>query len=403
MNIVNVSSSTTLTSGTEARCDSTSAAFTLTFPTSPTDGDLIRVVDWKRKFDVHAVTVNVGSKTINGSSTMVLSIPGTTYEFTYLSASNEWLVFFNQIFSPNVIQSVTASGPITASIADNNLTLALSGAISGTVTGLSDGQFLVAEGTTWVNKSLTSTDLGITDNPTTVALSVNKGNLTETGSSVLQITNGTNAVLKNTTIQVNQSTASTSGYLSSTDWSTFNNKIGTITTTTPALSISGNAINLANQAANKVLAGAASGGSSLPAFRSLVSADILPAILSGTFTQGMIAVYNNANFLADTALTWLSNKLTVAGLIATQGIQIDETVAAQTCGTTTLGTNGIATVLTTAVAANSRIFLSYGAKSGISSATLNSQNIVVGTSFRIQSSSVFDRSVVYWLLINPAS
>lgn len=51
------------------------------------------------------------------------------------------------------------------------------------------------------------------------------GNLSETGSSILTITGGTGAVIgSGTTIQVAQASATTSGFLSSTDWSTFNGK-----------------------------------------------------------------------------------------------------------------------------------------------------------------------------------
>jgi hypothetical protein len=51
------------------------------------------------------------------------------------------------------------------------------------------------------------------------------GNITESTSSVLTITGGSNAVLgTGATIQVKQATSAQSGYLSNTDWSTFNNK-----------------------------------------------------------------------------------------------------------------------------------------------------------------------------------
>jgi hypothetical protein len=79
------------------------------------------------------------------------------------------------------------------------------------------------------------------------------GNLTETVSSVLTITGGTGAVIgSGTTIQMSQAGAGSDGYLSSTDWNTFNNKqpAGTYVTsvtgsapiassggTTPAISI----------------------------------------------------------------------------------------------------------------------------------------------------------------------
>jgi hypothetical protein len=79
------------------------------------------------------------------------------------------------------------------------------------------------------------------------------GNLTETISSILTITGGTGAVVgSGTTIQVLQAGAAQDGFLSSTDWNTFNNKqpAGTYVTsvtgsapiassggTTPAISI----------------------------------------------------------------------------------------------------------------------------------------------------------------------
>lgn len=51
-----------------------------------------------------------------------------------------------------------------------------------------------------------------------------QGNLTETGSSVLTITGGTSATIGNCSLQVKQSSTTVDGYLSSTDFNTFNNK-----------------------------------------------------------------------------------------------------------------------------------------------------------------------------------
>jgi len=54
---------------------------------------------------------------------------------------------------------------------------------------------------------------------------VTSGNLTESTSSILTITGGTGAVLgSGTSIQVKQASGSQSGYLSSANWTTFNNK-----------------------------------------------------------------------------------------------------------------------------------------------------------------------------------
>jgi hypothetical protein len=64
-----------------------------------------------------------------------------------------------------------------------------------------------------------------------------KGDLTEATSSVLTITSGTGAVIgTGTTIQVSQAGSSSSGYLSSTDWTAFNGKQSAITLTTTGTS-----------------------------------------------------------------------------------------------------------------------------------------------------------------------
>jgi hypothetical protein len=65
----------------------------------------------------------------------------------------------------------------------------------------------------------------------TFANAYTSGNLTETGSNVLTITGGTNSVLgSGAMVQVKQAGSSQNGFLSSTDWTTFNNKLSSIDT-----------------------------------------------------------------------------------------------------------------------------------------------------------------------------
>ena len=86
----------------------------------------------------------------------------------------------------------------------------------------STGAFSIQVATSGQNGYLTSTDWNTFNNKQTA---LTFGNLTETVSSVLTIAGGTGAVIgTGTTIQIKQSSASQSGYLSSTDWTTFNNK-----------------------------------------------------------------------------------------------------------------------------------------------------------------------------------
>jgi hypothetical protein len=70
--------------------------------------------------------------------------------------------------------------------------------------------------------------------------SITPADLTEATSSVLTITGGTDAVLgSGTTIQVKQAGSSQSGFLSSTDWTTFNSKQDTITNPVTGTGVSG--------------------------------------------------------------------------------------------------------------------------------------------------------------------
>jgi len=89
------------------------------------------------------------------------------------------------------------------------------------------GAFSIQVANTGQNGYLTNTDWN-TFNGKQSALSF--GNLTETSSSVLTIAGGTSAVIgSGTTIAVKQSNSTQSGYLSSTDWTTFNNKQSALT------------------------------------------------------------------------------------------------------------------------------------------------------------------------------
>lgn len=90
------------------------------------------------------------------------------------------------------------------------------------------GVFGISQASSYGNGYLSSTDWNTFNNK---ANSFTRGNLSETGSGVLTITGGSNAVIgSGTTIQVRQATASQNGFLSSADWNTFNNKLSTVDT-----------------------------------------------------------------------------------------------------------------------------------------------------------------------------
>ena len=161
-------------------------------------------------------------------------------------------------------------------------------------------------------RALISASGAVSYNNTTGVISLTSGNLTEATSSVLTITGGTGAVLgSGTSIQVKQATTSVSGFLSSTDWTTFNNKQATITLTTTGTSgsatFSANTLNIPNYGSalsgylpltGGTLTGALSGTSA--SFSSTLTS--VGATINGA-NNAIIDLYNTA--LADTnARNW---------------------------------------------------------------------------------------------------
>ena len=119
---------------------------------------------------------------------------------------------------------VSANADVAANTAARHAAVTL-----GTANGLSlsTQQLSLGLASSTTNGALSSTDWS-TFNAKQSALTF--GNLIETTSSVLTITGGSNAVIgSGTTIQVKQASGSQSGFLSSTDWTTFNSKQNALT------------------------------------------------------------------------------------------------------------------------------------------------------------------------------
>lgn len=131
----------------------------------------------------------------------------------------------------------------------------VTGAISEIVTtDLDANRALIsdASGKIITSSTVTSTELsyiaGVTSSVQTQLDAkegtVTKGDITEDTSSVLTITGGTNSIIgSGVTIEVAEADASTSGYLTSSDWNTFNGKLGT--SLTDAYVFVGNGSNIA--------------------------------------------------------------------------------------------------------------------------------------------------------------
>ena len=147
------------------------------------------------------ITALTGDATASGPGSAVLTLATVATPGTYTSVSVNAKGLVTAGTSPSIVASVTASAPITSS------------------------------GGTAPNIAITGSSL------------------TEATSSVLTITGGSASQLTATTIQVAQAGASTSGYLPTTDWNTFNNKQSTLTFS-DSLVNSGGTVTLVNDSAS---------------------------------------------------------------------------------------------------------------------------------------------------------
>ena len=167
---------------------------------------------------------------------------------------------------------------------------------SGTVTSVSIVSAngftgTVATSTTTPAITLTTSITGILQGDGTAISAATTGNLTEATSSVLTITGGTTSVLgSGVSIQVKQSNTTTSGYISNTDWNTFNGKLSSALTS--AHIFVGNGSNVATNVAMSGEASISNTGAV-----TLTNAAVIGKVLTG-FVSGAGTVT-----AADTILT----------------------------------------------------------------------------------------------------
>jgi hypothetical protein len=94
-NTTKVTTGFTATSGVGYFADTTSAAFTITLPASPSAGNVVAISDYAGNFGTNAITVGRNSSNINGSaSDFVLSKDNVTAQFIYVDGTQGWRVVF---------------------------------------------------------------------------------------------------------------------------------------------------------------------------------------------------------------------------------------------------------------------------------------------------------------------
>jgi len=82
-------------SGVGYFADTSSAAFTITLPASPSAGNVVAISDYSGNFATNAITVGRNSSNINGSaSDFFLNKDNVTAQFIYVDATQGWRVVF---------------------------------------------------------------------------------------------------------------------------------------------------------------------------------------------------------------------------------------------------------------------------------------------------------------------
>jgi hypothetical protein len=80
-------------SGTGYFANTTSAAFTITLPTSPSAGDIVAISDYASNFGTNNLTVGRNGSNIEGeASDYVLNTPGVSVTLIYVDATKGWIV-----------------------------------------------------------------------------------------------------------------------------------------------------------------------------------------------------------------------------------------------------------------------------------------------------------------------
>jgi len=190
---------TSLYNSTEAqlvRCNSQGGSFSINLPVDPVDGCIVGIIDATGYFNVHPVSVipSLNTTVEYDATSVILDVVGAYVTFIYVEFESNWKIQE----TPNMlsdyhlaIASTTSAGAVR--VDGNTIIINSQGVISAVTSGTTTG----------------------------AVLSV-------IGSSPIISSGGTTP-----TISIQQASAVQHGYLSSTDWNTFNSKLSSVPIASP--------------------------------------------------------------------------------------------------------------------------------------------------------------------------
>lgn len=334
----------------------TAGALTSTEPTAPNLKLPVAFVVYKANNGILAVRSTTGQRIEDASDVNYTGAADNSF-LVYNSSTGVWEDETIGIFKTIAVSgqsSVVADAyddtltlvagtnvTITTNASTDTITINATDQYVGTVTSVATtapitGGTITTTGTIGITQSGAATDgyLSSTDwntfNSKEPALT--KGNLTEATSAVLTITGGTGAVIgTGTTIQVAQSSSTTSGYLSSTDWNTFNGKAGSSFTT---IAVSGQSDIVADSASDTLTIASGTGITltTAPLTDTLTITNSAPdQVVSLTGAGNTVVTGTYPNFTITSNDQYTGTVTSVAALtLGTTGTDLSSTVANST-------------------------------------------------------------------------
>jgi hypothetical protein len=143
------------------RCNTAGGSFAITFPSSPSDGSLISVVDVNGTFYTNNLTINrSGSNTIEGDTSVILDVNNAYASFMYNALTLNWRLLQTPI---GFLGNVTANTSVTGIVKISGTVLA--NAVAGVdymaaVAPGANNNILTSNGTSWVSTTSTAASTG---------------------------------------------------------------------------------------------------------------------------------------------------------------------------------------------------------------------------------------------------
>ena len=187
----------------------------------------------------------------------------------------------------------------------------------GTANGLSlSTQALsLAAANTSTTGALSSTDWNTFNNKQNA---LTFGNLTDAGTDGITVTGGTGSVIgSGTSISQHVADSTHNGYLSSTDWTTFNNKQSTVSFTTPAAATDSNGGTITSGAIALEYADGTHPGIVSTGAQTFAGTKTFSSTISGSISGNAATVTTNANLTGD--VTSVGNATTLATVNVSPG------------------------------------------------------------------------------------